>query len=137
MVYPGENFPCSGVIREDLAHLYISVPYIRWYCRCRYGLNPGSSDEATVSLGPTWCHPGVVKDVPRCRPGLVPVYHGSPRYDQGSPRYGHGSPRNGHGSPRCSLGLSRSVVSSVLIICASHQGGVIRIGWFQSVPEIK
>ena len=31
-VYPGKK--CSRVIRENLAHLYISVPYIRMYCRC-------------------------------------------------------------------------------------------------------
>ena len=32
--------------------------------------------------------------MPRCRPGLGPVYHGSPRYDHGSPGCGHGSPRS-------------------------------------------
>ena len=64
--------------------------------------------------------------MPRCRPGLVAVYHGSPRC--------------GHGSPRFSLGLSRSfgTVFGFNVLCfPSGQGGVIRIGWFRRVPEIK
>ena len=79
--------------------------------------------------------PRSVNDVPRCRSGLVPVYHGSTRYDHGFSRCGQGSYRSGHGSPRCSLGLLG--VHSVLIIYVNYQGGVIRIGWFQSVHETK
>ena len=64
---------------------------------------------------PVWCRfitvlPGVVKvlsGVATALPGVVSVCPGL-------------------------LGLH-----SVLIIYVSHQGGVIRIGWFQSVPEIK
>ena len=56
---------CSGVIREDLAHLCISVLYIRWYCRCRDDVatvwTPDHPDVATVSHGPTRCHPGVLR----------------------------------------------------------------------------
>jgi len=94
------------MIREDLAHLYnyFSLIYIQWYCRCRHGVTtfwtPDDPDVATVSHGIT-PDSRSVKDMPRCRPGLVPVYHGSPRC-------GHGSPRCGHGCPRFSLGLSRS-----------------------------
>ena len=97
---PGKMSRCSGVIREDLAHLYISVTYIRWYCRCRDGLNPGSSRCSHRVTRPYTVSLSSVKDVPRCRPGLVPVHHGSARCSHGSARCSHGSPRCSHGSPR-------------------------------------
>ena len=87
---PVEMSRSSGVIREDLAHLYISVTYIRWYCRCRYGLNPGSSRCSHGVTRPYTVSLLSVKDVPLCRVGLVPVHHD----DHDSPRYSHGSPRS-------------------------------------------
>ena len=93
--------------REDLVHLYnyfspiytVVLPVSPW---CYHGLNPGSSRCSHGVTRPYTVSPRSVKDMPRCRPGLVPVCHGSARCDHGSPRYGHSS-------PRFSLGLSRSV----------------------------
>ena len=107
---PVKMSQCSGVIREDLAHLYISVPYIR-YCRCRYGLNPGSSRCSHGVTRPYTVLLLSVKDVPQC--GMTTVLPGVATVLLGL------------------LGLH-----SVLIY-VSHHGGVIRIGWFQSVPGIK
>ena len=60
---------CSGVIREDLAHLYISVLYIRWYCRYRHGLNP-------VSCRCSHCVTRPYTDQSRCHPGVSRMCHG-------------------------------------------------------------
>ena len=48
--------------------------YIRWYCRCRYGLNPGSSRCSHGVTRPYTVSLLSVKDVPRGRPVLVPVH---------------------------------------------------------------
>ena len=92
--------------------------------------------------------------MPRCRPGLVPVYHGSPRCGHGAPTVQWVLPGVATVLPGVATVLpgvatvlpglvsvcpGRLGLYSVLMFYVSHQeqGGVIRIGWFRSVPEIK
>ena len=55
--------------------------------------------------------PRSVKDVPRCRPGLKPVYHGSPGCDHGSPRGSPGGSRSYKYGPIFSFWMSSSLTS--------------------------
>ena len=78
--------------------------------------------------------------MPRCRPGLVPVYHSSPRCGHGAPTVQWVLPGVATVLPGLvSVCPGRLGLYSVLMFYVSHQeqGGVIRIGWFRSVPEIK
>ena len=78
--------------------------------------------------------------MPRCRSGSVPVYHGAPRCGHSDPTVQWVLPGVATVLPGLvSVCPGRLGLYSVLMFYVSHQGqgGVIRIGWFRSVPEIK
>ena len=67
-----------------LSCIFQSLIYIRWYCWCRHSLNPRSSRCSHHITRSYTVSPRSIKDVPRCRPGLMSVYHGSSQCDHGS-----------------------------------------------------
>ena len=82
--------------------------------RCRHGSKPWSSRRSQGVTRSYTVSPRSVNAVSRCRPGLKPVYHGSPWCGHGSPRCSPGMSRCRPGLACCSPGLARCCPPSLL-----------------------